>query len=744
MSRRPTKLMGNRAVIALLFLVGAFIVNIGCLVRLQIFDPLGYKEKAAAQQISDVTVSALRGTIYDSKMNVIAQSATAWKVYLDPSKIPDEEIKNVVKNLAEILDVDEEKLLKNVTEYAEKEMGYYVVKEKVENDAKEKVNDFRLQNSGYTEFIGIESDSKRYYPNNNFASSVIGFTAAQDAGRAGIELQYDSELTGTPGRTITAVNALSFEMTNGFETTYDAQAGTDLVLTIDSVIQHYLEKSITQALVDNKAKYAYGIVMDVKTGAILAMTTQPDYNLNDPYTLTDNQLLTDINKIEDISERSQQLLNAQFSQWRNRCISDTYEPGSVFKTITASAGLEEGVVSMDETLNCPGYIIVGDRRINCHNHAGHGTENFTQGLMNSCNPWFVTVGQRLGVDTYMKYFEAFGFTEQTGIDLPAEFQPVKGVHYYDKETMTNLDLASVSFGQSFQVSPLQMITAVAAIGNGGKLMEPYVVQAMTDSEGNTIWEKTPTVRRQVISEKVASQVAEMMEAVVTSGGGQNAYVAGYHVAGKTGTSEKLTSDEKKYIASFCCFAPSYDPEIAVIIVIDEPSAGKINGSTISAPVAGEVVEQTLKYLNVEPRYSANELAVLSDTSPDLVGKSITEAKRLAESKGFEVKVIGSGTKVLRQSPEAGSVIPKEGIVILYTEEGDAQTVKVPDLTGLTLSEANKKASNAGLNIKISGNFLNSGDIKSYKQSIEKDSSVAMGTTITVYFRSDTAGNDLAD
>lgn len=744
MTKRPTKFVARRAKTAfVMVIVLGMLTDIISLGRLQLVDPKGYAEKAARQQLSDTTVNAKRGTIYDSNMNVLAQSATAWKIFLVPSKIKDEAMREfLIKGLCEILGLDEEKLRKKTL----MDTNYVVVAEKVENEAKKKVSEFKLSYAGLTEVIGISSDNKRYYPQNNFAASVLGFTGAGDIGRSGLELKYDSTLTGIPGRVISAVNAMQDKMTSSFETSYDAQDGVSVVLTIDEVIQHYLEQSIEQARHNNDASYAYGIVMDVKTGAILAMTTKPDYDLNDPYTVANSALSDEISKIADASKRSEKLIAAQYSQWRNRCISDTYEPGSVFKCITASAGLEEGVVTLDETLTCTGKITIAGRTINCANHSGHGLQNFTQGLMNSCNPWFVTVGQRIGAKTFSEYFEAFGLTEKTGIDLPAEANPVMGVTYYNPKTMTNSDLASASFGQTVKVTPLQMITAISAIGNGGKLMQPYIVDKMLDAQGNVIYETVPTVKRQVISEKVASQVATMMEAVATSGGGQNAYVPGYHVAGKTGTSEKLdsTSEKKLYIASFCCFAPSYDPEIAVIIIVDEPKAGKINGSSISAPVAGEVVENTLKYLNIEPNYSANELAKLNAVAPELVKLSVSEATKTAQSKGFTVKVIGSGNSVISQMPSASQSMPKNGLIILYTDEGiSAKTTTVPALTNMTLAQANKEAVNAGLNIKISGTFSGSSEVVSYKQSIEKGASVPMGTTVTVYFKNDYVGNDLA-
>lgn len=747
MAKKPTKMMAKRslAMVLVLIIVG-FGAGLASLVRIQLIHGEAYKEKAENQQLSDTSVSARRGTIYDCNMDVLAESATAWKVYIVPSKIKTEEqLSLTVKGLTEILGVSEETVREKT---AQKQYNYVSVKDSVENNIKEKLADFidenRKEHKLHT-IIGFDPDNKRYYPYNNFASSVIGFTGSDDTGRSGLELKYNEDLTGIPGRIITAKNGNQDNMSSRYASTYDAEQGESLVLTIDKVIQHYLEKSLKQAYVDTKAKNAYGIVMDVETGAILAMTTQPDYNLNEPRVIADDSIQARLQEIQDEAARNKALGEAQYSQWRNRAISDTYEPGSVFKIVTASAALEESVVTPEFSYTCTGSIKLPFRTkaINCHNHAGHGAQNLTQGLMNSCNPFFVTLGQKLGAETFYQYYKAFGFTEKTGIDLPAEASPVAGVTYYAEKDFTVSDLASSAFGQTFQVSSIQMITAAASIANGGKLMQPYIVKSKVDENNNVIATTKPTVKRQVISEKVSRQVLDMMEQVVIDGTGRNGYVAGYRVAGKTGTSEKLGStNENARIASFVGVAPANDPKIAVLIVIDEPQ-GITGGGAVAAPVAAQVIESTMEYLNVEPQYTQEELARLDMKAPALSGKKLAEAKSQLENQGLQVKVVGDGDAVVYQMPEAGQPISKNGIVVLYTQkDAQRQKVKVPDLMNLSVVEANKRALNAGLNIRISGNVSGAG-VLSYRQSVEQNKEVEPGTVITVYFKTNNNVDDLA-
>ncbi len=734
MAKKSTKQLKNRALIALFItcFLGFGAGTFG-LVNASLVHGEQYKLKAESQQLSDTTVTAQRGTIYDKNMNVIAKSADVWKVYINPSKISDDEERDkVAKGLSEILELDYDTVYEKC---GKSDYGYVLIKSQVEYDVKTKILEFASENKGFTQIIGVDNDVKRYYPYSNFASTVIGFTGTDDVGRSGLEYYYDDILTGTAGRIVTAKNAKQYEMSAQYESYYAAQQGMNLQLTIDQVIQYYLDSALEQAVVDNNATYGYGIVMETKTGAILAMSTKPDFDSNNPYEVSSQATLDEINKITDEKEKSEALVKARYAQWRNRTICDTYEPGSVFKCITASAGIEEGVVTPEEMFVCTGSRQVADRTYHCVNHNGHGSENFTTALINSCNPIFIEVAQRLGSEKFYDYFEAFGFSEGTGIDLPAESIPTPNVTYHTADKLTAVSLASCSFGQSFQVSPIQIITAINAIANDGKLMQPYIVGAMLDEKGNKVSETKPTIKRQVVSKKTANTVATMMEAVVSGGTAKNGYVAGYRVAGKTGTSEKLTNKEHKYyIASFCGFAPADDPEITVLIVVDEPKNGATGGGAVAAPVAAEVIAQTMQYLNVEPQYTEAELAKLDVKAPNLVGTTVAQAKKDLTAQGFTVKVIGSGDTVITQTPASGQVIPKNGLVVLYSEKvNDTEKVKVPDLTGLTVSEANRKAINSGINIKISG-YTTGNAITSYRQSVTADTEVAMGTIVTVSFK----------
>lgn len=747
MNKRVSKMMANRAKAAVLIIIFAgFGLGIGSLARIQLVNGEEYKEKAESQQLSDTVINPQRGTIYDRNGEILSESASVWQVYIVPSKIKtDEQMEITVQALTSILGMDEQTVRNRASQ---KKYNYLTMQRGVENNKKEELAAFveaHREDLDLHTIIGFEPDTKRYYPYNNFASTAIGFTGSDDVGRAGIELKYNEELTGTPGRVVTAKNGVQDEMQSQYETTYDAKQGDGLVLTIDRVIQYYLENSLRQAYIDTQAKSTYGIVMDVDTGEILAMATMPDYNLNQPRVVSDASVQAKLDAIQDETERSQAESDALYSQWRNRAISDTYEPGSVFKIFVAAAALEENVVTLDTTYTCTGSITPSFRNkpIYCSNRSGHGTENFTQGLMNSCNPFFVTVGLNLGTEKFYEYYEAFGFTEKTGIDLPAEASPVAGVTYYSEDKFTVSDLASSSFGQTFQVSSIQMITAAAAIGNGGKLMQPYIVKARVDENGNTISETTPTVKRQVISQKVSEEVLSMMEEVVKGGTGRNGYVAGYRVAGKTGTSEKLSgSDASARIASFVGMAPANDPEIAVLIVVDEPQ-GQTGGGAVAAPIAAEVIENTMAYLNIEPQYTEEELASLDLKTPTVTNKSVADAKSAIEAEGLTVKVIGSGDTVTAQMPEGGQTIAQNGVVVLYTDQNaERSKIVVPDLTNLSVTEASRRALNAGLNIRIAG--ITSGEgIVSYRQSLDKDTEVEAGSIITVYFKTNTNIDDLA-
>lgn len=746
MASKPSKLMLKRAsILLLLVLVLGFGTGALRLAKLQLIDGESYRQKAELQQLGDSAIQALRGTIYDSNGRVLAQSATAWKVFIDPSNISVDkkdksdaeveaelEVKRelIADGLSGILGVEKEKILEKSRKTSS---GYQKIKGEVELTAKNEVSAFISENKLY-DCVGIEPDTKRYYPYNSLASTIIGFTGTDDIGIEGLEYKYDSVLTGIPGRVITAKNGTLGSMPIEYTATYEAQQGTSLVLTIDETIQGLLEKELEKARESSRANAAYGLVMDVETGAILAMSNQPDYDLNQPYTILDEDVQAQIDSIEDEDAKNAAVSNARQAQWRNRTISDTYEPGSVFKVITLAAALEEGIADESTSYYCRGGIQVADNYIRCHKHEGHGAQNLQKGLMNSCNPFFITIGQKLGVEKFCEYYEAFGFTQPTGIDLSGEAVPTAGVTYHKQENMGISQLSSCSFGQTFQVSPIQMITAIAAIANDGKLMQPYIVAKQLDEAGNVVKETQPTVKRQVVSESTSEQVLEMMEAVVSSGTGKNAYVAGFHVAGKTGTSQKIGAGNGKYVASFSCVAPADDPEVAILITIDEP-VGQINGGQIAAPVAATLIEEVMTYLSIEPEYSEEEQNLIDVAAPALTGRTVADAKEIAEDQNLSVRIIGNGENVIKQIPSFGQTMPRSGVVILYTENQSEGTTKVPDFTGMSLSVARKSANNLGLNIKISGNAFTGSDILAYSQDIEKDTEVKYGTVVTVYFKS---------
>jgi len=729
---------GSVALILVVILSLSLLLRVG---YIQVFKGDEYKARAEKQQLSDTEISAARGTIYDSDMNILAKSASVWQVLIFPGQIynlsEDKKTKvvdTIVSGASEILGLDEE----YVRKYAE--MGNYAsqkLKTKIEKETKDKLVEF-IDKNGLSPYLAIDSDTKRYYPYGTLASSVIGFTNIDGDGSYGLEAYYNDELSGVAGRRITSKDGNQNELPNKYETTYDAQNGLDLVLTLDSFVQHALESSLTQALEDTNASYAYGIVMDVDTGAVLGMASLPDYDLNSPYTITDQRLVEKIEAITDDDEKNSETKKAWFSQWRNRAVSDTYEPGSVFKIVTASAAYEESVADLNTSYYCSGSIDYATRHINCWKHGGHGSETFVDLLKNSCNPFAVTLASALGQETFYKYFGAFGFTEATGIDLPAEESPAEGILYKSEPNFTKSDLASYSFGQSFKVTPIQVITAVSAVANGGKLMTPYIVDRTVDSDGSTVTKTQPVVKRQVISAQTASVISSAMEQVVSSGTGKNAYVPGYHVAGKTGTSEKLEkmnseTGEEVYIASFCGFAPADDPEVAVLIIVDEP-VGDHGGGAIAAPVACRVFEQILPHLGVDPVYTDEELESLAKSAPNLVGLTVADAKSSANSGSFTVKSVGDGDTVVSQYPESGRSIPSDGVIVVYTDSnGEHETVTVPDFTGMTVSQANSAATNSGLNIRISGSNK-SGAVYAYKQSIEKGTQAEMGEVVTVYFK----------
>lgn len=689
-------------------------------------------QKAESQQLKDTEISAMRGTIYDADGNVLAQSATVWNIYLDPLEIDSEEERElIVDEFTELFKYDDEER-QELYKKTKAENHYEIVEKKVENNVKEKISEFVSENK-LGDCIGSEQATKRYYPYGSLASSVIGFTGADDQGLSGIEAYYDEQLTGTNGRIITAKDAVSNKIANDFETSVEASDGDSLYLTINQTIQYYLEKGLRETMEEYQAKGAYGVVMNCNTGAVLAMSSLPDYDCNKPYTLTYSKNKKAIKKLTDKTEKQEAESAAVQNQWRNFTVSDTYVPGSVFKTFIACAALEENVATLDTTYTCTGSIQVDEYTMKCHYHPGHGTENFTQGLENSCNPFFITIGQKLGVHNYFKYFDAFGFTEKTGIDLPGEASP----QYYTENQYGIVELSSASFGQTNSLTPIQVCTGLCAIANGGKLVQPYLVSSIVDSSGKTVEKTETTVKRQVISSETSATVRHMMKSVVDNGTGKNGYVAGYSVGGKTGTSTKLGESKEgegdKYIVSFGAIAPSDNPEIAMLIIVDEPNQD-LGGGALCAPIAAQVVEEAMNVLGIEPKYDEDEMKNLSKYTPNVVGKSVEDGKTELKENGLNCYVFGNGDKIVRQCPTGAGTVPNGGTVFVYTEEGEKQISTVPDFTGLTVNEAKDLARMNDLNIEISGNNMSSGTVVAFRQSEEKETKVEKGTVITVTFK----------
>lgn len=688
-------------------------------------------EKAETQQLKDTEITAMRGTIYDSNGNVLAQSASVWNVFIDPLNIKDKQRDLIVDEFANLFgyDADEKKEFYDRTNH---QNHYELVEKKVENNIKEKLSKFVSKNE-LGGCIGTEQTTKRYYPYGTLASSVIGFTGADDQGLSGIEAYYDEQLTGTNGRIITAKDAKSNNIANDYETSIAATDGDSIVLTINQTIQYYLEKGLRETMNEYQAKGAYGVVMNCNTGAVLAMSSLPDYDCNEPYKLTYSKDKKAIKKLSDKTAKQEAESAAVQNQWRNFTVSDTYVPGSVFKTFVASAALEENVVNLNTTYNCTGSIQVDKYKMKCHYHPGHGMQTLTQGLENSCNPFFITIGQKLGVHNYFKYFNAFGFTQKTNIDLPGEASP----QYYKEDQYGIVELSSASFGQTNSLTPIQVCTGLCAIANGGKLLQPYLVSSIVDANGKTV-KKTQTKEiRQVISADTSEKVRKMMKSVVDNGTGKNGYVAGYSVGGKTGTSTKLGESKNgegdKYIVSFGAIAPSDDPEIAMLIIVDEPNQD-LGGGALCAPIAAQVTQEAMNVLGIEPKYNDSEMKDLSKQTPNVVGKSLDEAKKTLEENNLNFVVVGDDSTVTRQCPSGADTIPNGGTVYLYTDDSEKQTVNVPNFNGLTVNEAKDLASSSNLNIQIAGNSMSSGTVVAYRQSEETQAKVEKGTVVTVTFK----------
>ena len=727
------RLRQRTAILILLILVLGFGAAVLRLTYLTTIQSSELQESAVDLQLADTTVSAKRGTIYDANGNVLAESASVWQVVMSPVNFKnDKQRQAAAKGLSEIFDLE----YKDVLDDTKQQSHYVVVKRRIESDEREKVLeliDTLKKDYSCSGVIQLLDDYKRYYPKNSLASSVIGFTGSDDQGLEGIEYEYDSYLSGTPGRIITAQNARGTDMPFRYEQNVESEDGNNVYLTIDETIQSICEKYMQKGVEDNNVlNKGVCIAMDVNTGAILAMVTTDGYDLNNPYELSakDKKKIKSTPKKKQAEAESAALSN----MWRNKAVADTYMPGSVFKMCVASAALEENLVNEKTSFTCTGSISVEGETIHCSNISGHGTQNFVEAISNSCNPAFIQIGQMLGAGKFRQYYQGFGFSDKTGIDLPGEAED----SFWKEGKMGGVDLAVASFGQNFTITPIQMITACAAVSNGGYVVQPHVVSKITDSKGNVIKTVDKKVKRQVISDDTSKKMNEYLEYNTERQGAAAGYISGYKVAGKTGTTEKRgvtkveSSFSEDYISSFCGYAPADDPQIAMLVFFDTPDGDAYYGSQVSSPVFINIMSEVLPYLDVKTSYTDEELGYVDASAGDYTGVSVDEAKTAVEADGFTATVKGNGSTVISQIPTVSSGLQKGGSIVLYTDsDSQSETVSVPSLIGLSPDEVNNVASDYGLNVSFSGATTSSGTSSS--QNIEAGTSVSPGTVITVSF-----------
>lgn len=732
-TKLPTRSMWNRSIWVLVVMALTVFCIMGRLLYVQVFQHDYWSSLAVSQQMSDTLVDASRGTIYDCNLNVLAESEQVWTVIMDPSNIPDEDTaETIADELSVMFKVDRDRLYNRATDTTSQ---YAVVVQKIERPLVEEfiewVESKELSGAGVFRII---SDYTRSYPQGSLASTVIGFCGADYYGLYGLEAQYDEVLAGIPGRIVTAQNGVGGDMSIAltYEKTVDAEDGNSLVLTIDSTIQHFAEKYLDEAITNSQAtNRGICLVMNVNTGAILACAVSGDYDPNEPFTVYDTAALEAIQQIQDEEERAAARTAALQKQWTNKAVSEYYEPGSVFKVFTSAMAVDAGIQVTGDTTYCPGYLAIGPDIINCHYLVGHGSQTFAETLSHSCNPAFAKLGMAIGGSLYFKYFVGFGFTERTGIDMLGEAAPSESL--YHGSNMTPLEVACQSMGQTFKVTPIQMITALSAVANGGYLVQPYVVQRVLDANQNIVSETQTTVKRQVISASAALQVNEMMQAAVDGGGCKNVYVAGYRVAGKSGTADDTETKESVW-ASFGTFAPGNNPEIAVLAMIDEPHGSNVHGSYVAAPVCRQVIEDTLPYLGIEPLYTEKELANLSTTAPNVTDKELDTAKTLLNNAGLDYTVVGDGQTVLDQVPAAGATIPKEGTIVLYTDsESLSETTVVPNFIGMSLTQATYAAYAADINLIVSGLSVENGTAICSSQEWPEGTEMPLGSVVNVHF-----------
>ena len=796
-ARRANQIIRGRTLLMMLILgIGTFLLLFWRLYDLQINQYEEMQARAVNQQTREVAVNASRGTIYDKNHNILASSTTAETVILDAMRLdqfvaaqqtaqdeaaakalekgeaytrqPVLDQEYVARGLARILNLEQE--------YIEQQMEktnyeYIVLRRKTEKETADEVRRFingQIDEEGnevpedrQRSITGVflEPDSKRYYPYNAMAANVIGFVNSENQGSVGLESKYDGDLSGTAGMTISAKNNRNQPLLFQYEQYFDAENGSDLLLTLDINVQIALEKGIESMLSKfDAASGGTGIVMDVNSGAILGMASYPNYDSNQPGVLYDAKLNARQDKeLEALEKKREDYATEEKyesavskakndilqSQWRNKCIDSTYEPGSTFKPITLAAALEEGVVNMNSTFECSGSVMVKgwDKPFNCSRSSGHGHQILKEAVGNSCNPAFIKIGQAIGTSTFYQYLKSFGLMEKTNVDMIGE---VPGIFAGEKSFNSNLvSLASYSFGQTFNVTPLALIRAQAACINGGYLYEPYVVEQVLDDDGSILEQHEPKCIRQVISEETSAKVRECLEYVVAEGTGKNGQVAGYRIGGKTGTADKTgtrtaANPKGDIVVSFMCFAPADDPQYIMLITMDTPSrtTGTFpSGGNMVAPTASQIMSEILPVLGVEPDYTAEQLAGADAAVPNVVGQDLEAAKARLENAGFAFRTVGSGAEVTAQTPEGGAVVPNNASIVLYLGEEKNDTLRaVPNVVGMTAAEANQALTNAGLIMRVAGTTsTDSGNVRAISQDRAEGTELAPGSVVTVRF-----------
>lgn len=729
MSKSPSATIKIRILAAsiAICLIG-FAVLFVRLFQIMILDSEEYQRQAAENQLRVTTIAANRGSIFDRNGNKLAMSTTAWTVCVSPKEIKNENEKAlIISGLSEILGVKQD----YIKEKCERNNYYQVIKTRVGKDLAEEVTTFASNNG--IKAINLEEDVSRKYPYENFASTVIGFVNDENTGAYGLESYYNSVLSGTAGKLISAKDSWGQNMPFEYDELYSSEDGNSIQTTLDEGIQYFVEKHLELAVKEHSVQQRGAcIVMDVNTGAILAMATKGDFDPNSHTTLPESVKEEILRLPED--EQADATLAAQYDMWRNKTISDPYEPGSVFKILTLAAALDSNTSTLGDSFTCIGYANVADRKISCWQSHGHGTQTLADAVQNSCNPAFIEIGLRMGVQNFENYFEAFGLTEKTGIDLPGEAASI-----YYSNGMTEINLASSSFGQTFKVTPIQLVTAVSAAVNGGKLYKPYIVSKVISDDGSVVEEYEPTLVRQVISEATSETVCQILETVVSDGSGRTAAVPGYKIGGKTGTSEKLDAVNEegkveKYVSSFLAVLPAEDPQIVVLMLLDEAQMENPYGSVVAAPVVGAMLADILPYMGIEPNYTEAELEAMTGKVKDVTGQLVHDAMTVLRIQGYSVTVVGEGTTVVAQSPEAKSQLSAGGTITLYTDESlIPKEIEVPDVEGMSVTEVNNAIIGAGLRLKLIGVSESATDQVAYSQTPAAGEKVMPGTIIEVSF-----------